>query len=135
MYTTTTVANGKFFGLVRTEDERTLHTTPGYYTEGMALSAAKCWVAFHGGETMVDLNETYSAMRHAGAGFEWYHPTAQEVSDRVADAQKFSLVVEIRKGAQGQRYILISDGKGSGYGQYHIGAEFAAYVDEKRWNK
>lgn len=208
MYTTTTETNGKYFGLVRAEDERTLHTTPGYITEAMALADAKCWAAFHGGKmdsaeaarnmyrvtfkttddlgkfaevgmnvsaapgtsdhkliheawvlllnhghdvdvrcgtvtligteaatVAVDMNETYSAMRHADGGFEWYHPTAEHVAYQVAQAGKHSLVVETRTGTQGQTYITIGDGKGSSYGQYHIGAEFAAYVDEKRWNK
>jgi hypothetical protein len=208
MYTTTTETSGKFFGLVRAEDETTLHTTPGYITEAMALADAKCWAAFHGGKmsnaeaarnmyrvtfkttdelgkfvevgmnvsaapgasehkliheawvlminqghdvdvhcgtvtligtesdsVIVDMNETYSAQHNAagGRGWTWYHPTAQFVADRVAEAAKFNLVVTVRTGTQGQDYIEIGDGKGSSYGQYHIGAEFAAYVDAKGW--
>jgi hypothetical protein len=137
MNTTVEARDGKHFGTVRKGDS-ILYRTPGYYTEGMALADAKCWLAFHGEDTnmdkvTVDMGETYSAMRHKGADFEWHQPSAQRVADHVADARKFNLCVEIKTGARGQSYIQISDGKGSSYAQYHIGAEFADYVNRKGW--
>lgn len=51
MNTTVTTNNGKHFGIVRKGDS-ILYRTPGYYTEGMALADAKCWLAFHGEKIM-----------------------------------------------------------------------------------
>ncbi|WP_369189070.1 hypothetical protein [Streptomyces sp. R08] len=47
----TTKDNGKHFGTVFVGD-RIAFQTPGYYTEGMALAAAECWIAFHGKDAM-----------------------------------------------------------------------------------
>ncbi|MFF4952255.1 hypothetical protein [Streptomyces chattanoogensis] len=48
----TTETNGKTTAQVIAGD-RIVFTTPAYYTPGMAVSAAKCWVAFHVAETEV----------------------------------------------------------------------------------
>jgi hypothetical protein len=51
MNTTVEARDGKYFGTVRKGDS-ILYRTPGYYTEGMALADAKCWLAFHGEKAM-----------------------------------------------------------------------------------
>jgi hypothetical protein len=58
--TTTKTSAGKYVGTVR-EGERTLHTTPEYITEAMALADAACWGAFN---TTID--PMLEAARQAG---------------------------------------------------------------------
>ncbi|MFC9620259.1 hypothetical protein ACFTXM_09745 [Streptomyces sp. NPDC056930] len=47
----TTKVRGKFFSVVR-DGAPVIHITRKYLTRRMAEAAAKCWVAFHGGEHM-----------------------------------------------------------------------------------
>jgi hypothetical protein len=50
MNITATETNGKHSARVSAGDA-VLFVTPAYYTAGMATSAARCWVAFHGEAT------------------------------------------------------------------------------------
>jgi hypothetical protein len=49
-----TQTNGKYSAKV-SDGDRILFVTPDYYTEDMALTAAKCWNAFHGEKEVVDM--------------------------------------------------------------------------------
>lgn len=132
MNITTGTQGGKFYAWVR-KGMSILFQTPGYITEAMALADARCWLAFHGGESMdmvtVDMNEVYVA-RQKGTGV-WREETAERVARAVAEAYRFNLTVEVKEGTMGQRYIQISDGKGSSYSQWHMGADFRDRVINK----
>lgn len=137
MNTKTTETNGKHYATVSAGD-RIVYRTPGYYTAGMALADAQCWAAFHGGnmdKVTVDLNEVYTARGAGPTGLEYMAVPAERVARAVAEAYRFNLCVEVRTGTRGNAYIQISNGKGSGYGAYHIGAEFADYALNRRWNE
>ncbi|MEU9560343.1 hypothetical protein [Streptomyces fumanus] len=111
----TTKVRGKFFTVVR-DGAPVVHITRKYLTRRMAEAAAKCWVAFRGVRKVeIDLNQVYVQGTKRVA--------AQFVADRVAEAYRFGLTVEVRQGTAGRRYIQISDGKGSAYGQYFFGGD------------
>ncbi|MCX4547272.1 hypothetical protein [Streptomyces sp. NBC_01500] len=121
---------GKFFSQVRNSHADgfgILFESSEYLTEGMAHADAKCWLAFHEGEKKmskveVDAAEIYTARQSVTGVFA--EIPAERVAHKVAEAYRFGRVVEVKTGGMGQRYIEISNGKGSAYGQYHVGAEF-----------
>jgi hypothetical protein len=140
MNITVTENSGKHFGQVR-EGDRILFATPGYYTAGMALKSAECWAAFHGkgndmGKVTVDLGEVYTARGGGPSGLEYRDVPAEHVATIVAQAYEFGLTVEVKTSTvQGTKYIQVSNGKGSSYGQYHVGAVFSDYALNRRWNE
>jgi hypothetical protein len=130
MITTATAKNGKHTAEVR-DGDRVLYRSPEFITERMALADAGCWAAFHGerdgmGKVEVDLNEVYTTRQAETLVFA--EVPAGDVARSVANAYAHGLTVEIKSGAMSQRYIEISNGKGSAYGQYHIGADFRERV-------
>jgi hypothetical protein len=139
MQITTTQTNGKHYARVA-DGDRIAYVSPGYHTAGMAQSAAKCWIAFHGkgsemGKIVVDLNEVYTSRGAGRSGLEYMNVPAGRVARRVASAYEYGQTVEIRTSMLGTPYIQISDGKGSSYAQFHIGPVFAHYAHNKRWNE
>jgi hypothetical protein len=130
--------NGKHTAQV-SEAGRIVFQTPEYCTAEMALADAKCWMAFHGGnmdKVTVDLNEVYTARGGGVSLLEYRNVPADRVARHVAQAYEFGLSVEIRTSTiEGTKYILVSDGKGSGYGLYHIGPVFADWALNTRWNE
>jgi hypothetical protein len=139
MNITVTENSGKHFGQVR-EGDRVLYRTPGYYTAGMALKSAECWAAFHGkgtdmGKVTVDLGEVYTARGGGPSGLEYRDVPAERLAAVVAQAYEFGLTVEVRTNTHGTAYIQVSDGKGSSYGQYHVGAVFSDWALNRRWNE
>jgi hypothetical protein len=140
MKITATETNGKHYATVSAGDS-IVYRTPGYYTAGMALAAAECWTAFHGKGTdmdkvTVDLGEVYTARGGGASGLEYRDVPAEHVAIIVAQAYDFGLTVEVKTSTiQGTKYILISNGKGSGYGLYHVGAVFSDYALNRRWNE
>jgi hypothetical protein len=130
MDTTVTAKNGKHTAEVR-DAGRLVYRSPQFVTERMALADAGCWVAFHGerdgmGKVEVDPAEIYTAREAVTQQFEWV--PGEVVARKVASAYEYGLTVEVKVGAMGQQYIQISNGKGSSYGIYHIGAAFRAKV-------
>ncbi|MDX2590978.1 hypothetical protein PV343_01390 [Streptomyces sp. WI03-4A] len=132
MNITTKTENGKHIAEVR-NGAGVVFKTAAYLTEAMALADAQCWVAFHGGETMgkitVDMNETYCA-RQAVTQIMAEVP-AENVRRAVESAYAAGLVVEIKRDTLDHDYIEISNGKGSSYGKFHIGADFLATFTRK----
>ncbi|MGW3072725.1 hypothetical protein [Kitasatospora sp. NPDC001132] len=71
----------------------------------------------------VDMTEAYTA--RARYTHELMGVPAQRMARIVAQAYDFGLTVEIKDSTRADtQYIQISDGKGSSYGQYFIGADF-----------
>jgi hypothetical protein len=125
-------AGEKVYGVVKINGVAA-YTTSEYYTERMACADMYCWVAFQGenmDQVAVDMDEVYTARQAITKTFA--EVSAKVVARAVAEAYRNGLVVEIKEGAMGQRYIEISNGKGSAYGQYHIGADFRDKVEAQR---
>jgi hypothetical protein len=117
MEITVRVSGGMYCAQVR-DGRKLVHCTQRFYTEGMALADAKCWMAFHGeGEIMNDLvkpgdkfeahRKVTGELRPVGAG---------EMLRLIAEAKSFGLEVVEKMGTE-RAYIEIGR-NGSSYGQY-----------------
>jgi hypothetical protein len=135
---------GKFFSQVRNsyaDGDNILFESPDYLTEAMALADAKCWMAFHGeakpmDKVTVDPSEVYTARGGGASLLEYRDISAEYVAWHVAAAYESGLTVEIRTSTvEGTKYIMVSNGKGACYGRYYIGAVFADWALNKRWNE
>lgn len=119
----TTKVRGKFFTVVR-DGAPVVHITRKYLTRRMAEAAAKCWVAFHGGETkmmgsLVKSGERFKAMtERADVGRCWREFSSEYVTEQVAWYAKYNIAAVRKTGPMGE-YIEIGR-NGSSYAQYHV---------------
>jgi hypothetical protein len=114
MTITTRIAGGKHYGQVR-DGKRLVFHTPGYYTAEMALTAAKCWAAFHGEEdNMIKPGDMFETRNKS---HQVVIISAGEMEARIRNAKQHGVQVSLMTGEGGREYINLHIG-GSSYGRY-----------------